>query len=72
MAIDIPITNYRTDKRITLVALPEKEMQRLHDCSASYDEEVFEWEHLGGRCDGSNWMDASHTNHCIVGGRIGI
>ena len=44
-------TNYRTDKRITLVALPEAEMQRLHDCSASYDEEVFEWEHLGGRCE---------------------
>ena len=44
-------TNYKTSKRITLVSLPEEEMQRLHDCSASYDEGVFEWEHLGGRCE---------------------
>ena len=44
-------TNYITNKRITLVALPEAEIQRLHDCSASYDEGIFEWEHLGGRCE---------------------
>jgi hypothetical protein len=49
-------TNYKTFKRITLVALPEKEMQRLHDCSASYDASVFEWEHLNGTCtDLSGW-----------------
>jgi hypothetical protein len=44
-------TNYKTYKRITLVALPESEMQRLHDSSASYDASIFEWEHLGGRCE---------------------
>ena len=43
-------TNYQKFKRITLVALPEEEMQRLHDCSASYHSELFEWEHLEGRC----------------------
>lgn len=56
-------TNYKEQGRLTLVALPFFENERIHNCSANAPEGVFEWTALGGEVSEiENWSHPLPTS----------